>query len=170
MAVTANITVSFGADGGAAGDGHLSAEVDNRATGLNGGNTQFEPGDTAYFLVFRSDNVRIDSVQSSAGSIIGATVGTVTREEDLSFADVDSATLRVPASGITSIIWLGRSLGGLSLQADGVTVKTSARGVGVARVTYTAKNVHAYGLAAPSSVAGLTDFSILVFVAGSISG
>ena len=170
MAVTANITVSFGADGDAAGRGHLSAEVDGRENGLNGGNTRFEPGDTAYFLVYRSDNVSIDSVEPSAGSITGATAGTVTREEDLSFADADSATLRVPASSITSTTWLGRSLGGLTLQADGVTVRASGKGIGVARVSYTAKNVHAYGLTAPSSIAGLTDFPILVFVAGSISG
>jgi len=122
MAVTANITVSFGTDSGT-GDGHLSAEVDGRDDGLNGGETSFEPGDTAYFLVYRSDNVSIDSVECSAGSITSASAGLVTKEQDLSFAGTDSATLSVPASSITSTTWLGKTLGSLSLQPDGVTVR-----------------------------------------------
>ena len=169
MAVTANITVTFGTQDGAAGDGHLSAEVDGRETGLNGGETSFDPGDTAYFLVYRSDNVSIDSVESSAGSIIPATAGTVTKEQDLTFAGSDEASLSVPANSLGTVTWLGSPLGGLTLQADGVTVKASASGVGVARVSYTPAHVSAYGLVSPSSLGGLTDFPIVVLVTGSIA-
>jgi len=184
MAVTANITVQFGSSEAASGDGHLSAEVDSRPTGLNAtssgsagigtgtseAKTTFAPGETAYFLVYRSDNVTIDSVVSSAGSIVTATPGaSVTKEDDLTFADTDTATLSIPASAVGTVTWYGRSLGSLTLQPDGMTVKASASGVGVCKVSYTAKNVSAYGLRSPTSAGGETDFSILVLVKGNIT-
>jgi len=41
------------------GDGHLSAEVDSRSWGYNGGRSQYFEGDTCYVIVYRSANVRI---------------------------------------------------------------------------------------------------------------
>lgn len=171
MPVTANITVSFGdAAAAAAANAHLSAEVDGRDDGLNGGETSFAPGDTAYFLIYKSSNVTYDTPVSSAGTISAAgSQITVTKEDDIQFADADSATLSIPAESISSVTWLGRSLGSLTLQADKTTVKASAKGVAVARVTYTCK-ADAFGLASPATLAGLTDFSILVFILGHIAG
>lgn len=168
MSVTANITVSFGAETGAGVDGHLSAEIDDREDGLNGGDTSFAPGDTAYFLVFKSANVTYDAPVCSAGSIQTASAGSVEREEELTFADTDTATLQVPCTGSLSVLWLGRSLGSLTL-IDPMTVKASAKGVAVAKVTYSA-TADAFGLTSPSSLNGLTDFSILVFILGHIAG
>lgn len=167
MAVSATIQVSFGEGSDAGVDGHLSASIDDRATGLNGGDTSFLPGDTAYFLVFKSDNVAYDTPIASAGSIVAASLpsGYVEKEEDISFADADSGSLSVPASEILSYQWMGRSLGDLTLQPDKMTVTASAKGVAVARVTYRAP-CSAHGLQSPSSLNGLTDFSILVFIRG----
>ena len=54
------------------GDGHLSAEVDSRPYGLNGGRSQYFPGDDCYILVYRSNNVTIDtSVDPISGVIKG---------------------------------------------------------------------------------------------------
>lgn len=39
------------------GDGHLSAEVDSRSWGFNGGRTQYFTGDDCYVLVYKSVNV-----------------------------------------------------------------------------------------------------------------
>lgn len=47
-------TVSVQVQGG---DGHLSAEIDSRTWGFNGGRTQYFPGDTCYVLVYKSKNV-----------------------------------------------------------------------------------------------------------------
>lgn len=168
MAVTANITVSFGADAGADGSGHLSAEIDSRDDGLNRGYTSFAPGDKAYFLVFKSDNVEYDPpIASVLNSITSAGTGiTVSRTEELTFADTDTASLNVPCTGDLEVTWLGTSLGGLTL-LDPMTVKASAKGVAVASVTYDAA-ADAYGLQSPSSLNGLTDFSILVYILGRI--
>lgn len=170
MAVTANITVSFGDSANADGSqGHLSAEIDSRPDGLNGGVTSFAPGGSAAFLVFKSGNVTYDAPISSAGTIAGAGSGlTVEKEDDLTFADSDTASLSTPATGIVSVTWLGRSLGALSLQ-DSNTVKTGAKGVAVARVKYTCR-ADAYRLTSPATLAGLTDFSILVFILGHLAG
>ena len=171
MPVTANITVSFGADDAdaAGANAHLSAEIDDRPAGLNNGDTSFAPGDTAYFLVFKSSNVTYDAPITSAGTVFGAGSGiSVTKEQDIQFADEDTASLSVPATAITNVTWLGRSLGGLTLQ-DPTTVKASAKGVGVARVQYTCA-ADAFGLISPATLAGLTDFSILVFILGHITG
>lgn len=168
MPVTANITVSFG-DGADASSGHLSAEVDSRPDGLNEGRTSFSPGDTAHFLVYKSSNVSYNAPVSSAGSISARASGlTVTKEDDVQFADTDTASLSIPAQSIVSVTWLGRSLGSLAL-ADPMTLKASARGVAVARVKYTAQ-ADAWSLASPASLGGLTDFSILVFILGRLAG
>lgn len=170
MPVTANITVSFGdQDAGGGANGHLSAEIDSRPDGLNNGVTSFAPGDTAHFLVFKSANVTYDAPVASAGSISGGASGiSVEKEQDLQFADSDTASLSVPATGIVSTTWMGTSLGSLSLQ-DPTTVKASAKGVAVARVKYTCA-ADAFGLTSPATLGGLTDFSILVFILGHIAG
>lgn len=168
MTVTANITVSFG-DGADGSSGHLSAEIDRRPDGLNGGKTSFAPGDTAHFLVYKSANVRHDAPVASAGTINRGGSGiSVTKEDDIQFADTDTASLSIPVDSISSVTWLGRSLGSLTL-TDPTTVKASAKGVAVARVRYVAK-ADAWSLSSPSTLAGLTDFSILVFILGHLAG
>lgn len=169
MTVSATIQVSFGTDDTSGVDGHLSAEIDDRANGLNAGDTDFAPGDTAYFLVFASDNVTYDAPIPSAGTIVSASVsgGYVSRTQDLEFPDTNQATLDVPASEIESYKWLGRSLGDLTL-LDATTVQASASGVAVARVVYRAPAT-AHGLASPGAVNGETDYSILVFIRGHLT-
>lgn len=43
------------------GDGHVSAEVDSRAWGWNGGRTTFYPDDECYVIVYFSNNVTLPS-------------------------------------------------------------------------------------------------------------
>jgi hypothetical protein len=162
MAVTTSFQISFGDDD--ASSAHLSAEIDSRPEGPNGGNTRFMPGDVAHFLVYKSANVAYDNPIPSAGSVSGGGLVVVEKEEDIAFADTDTASLRIPAQSIVSVTWLGNSLGNLVL-ADPQTLRASARGVAVARVRFRA-NANTHALQSPASVAGLTDFSILVFILG----
>ncbi|MDO9189985.1 MAG: hypothetical protein Q7U24_08945 [Sulfurimicrobium sp.] len=162
----ATIRVQFGNPDGSEALGHLSAEIDTRPGGLNGGRTAFSPGETAYILVYKSDNVRITDTICSAGSLSaqGTTVVTVT--EELMFEDADTATLGKPArSSISQSVWYGRSLGGLTLQSDKVTVKASSKGVAVAKVAYDALAL-VYALSSPATLNGETDFSILALIKG----
>ncbi|MEO1752006.1 hypothetical protein [Thiofaba sp. EF100] len=162
----ATIRVQFGNPDGSGADGHLSAEIDTRPDGLNGGKSSFNPGETVYILVYKSDNVAITGTSCSAGSLSerGSTVVKV--EDELMFEDDDTAQLSKPArSGLSQAVWYGRSLGGLSLQPDKVTVKASSKGVAVAKVTYDAQAL-VYALASPSTLNGETDFSILALIKG----
>lgn len=162
----ATIRVQFGSPDGTGASGHLSAEVDSRPTGLNGGKTAFQPGETVYLLVYKSDNVSITESICSAGSLSAQGTATVTINDELMFEDSDSASLSVPArSGLASSVWYGRSLGGLTLQGDKVTVKAASKGVGVAKVSYEALAL-VYALASPAALNGETDFSILALIKG----
>ena len=90
----------------------------------------------------------------------------VTVTDELMFEDSDTATLSKPArSAISQSVWYGRSLGGLTLQSDKVTVKASSKGVAVAKVTYDALAL-VYALSSPSTLNGETDFSILALIKG----
>lgn len=162
----ATIRVQFGNPDGTGTNGYLSAEIDTRPGGLNGGRSAFSPGETVHILVYKSDNVTITSTPCSAGSLSlqGSTVVTIT--EELMFEDADTARLSKPAQGgIAQATWFGRSLGNLVLQQDKVTVKAQAKGVAVAKVTYDAQAL-VYALASPASLNGLTDFSILALIKG----
>lgn len=163
----ATIRVQFGSPDGAGGaSGHLSAAVDSRSTGLNGGKTAFQPGETVYILVYKSDNVSITETICSAGSLSAQGTATVTITDELMFEDSDTASLSVPArSSLATSVWYGRSLGSLTLQGDKVTVKAASKGVGVAKVSYEAL-AQVYALASPVSLNGEADFSILALIKG----
>lgn len=162
----ATIRVLFGSPDGS-DVGHLSAEIDTRPDGLNGGRTSFNPGETAYILVYRSDNVSITDTICSAGSLSPQGSSVVSVTEELMFEDTNIASIGKPArSGIVSSVWYGRSLGSLALQSDKVTVKAAAKGVGVAKVTYDAL-AQVYALSSPATLNGETDFSILAVIKGS---
>ncbi|WP_127476532.1 hypothetical protein [Sulfurivermis fontis] len=162
----ATIRVQFGNPDGTGSDGHLSAEVDTRPDGLNGGRSAFNPGETAYILVYKTDNVTITDAICSAGSLSAQGSAVVTVTEELMFEDSDTATLPKPArSGLSQTVWYGRSLGGLTLQSDKITVKAQVKGVAVAKVTYDAQAL-VYALSSPATLNGETDFSILALIKG----
>lgn len=56
------------------GEGYLSAEIDSRPFGLNGGKSQWFPGDTCYVLVYKSSNVRIVGTAVTSAEL-GTTFG-----------------------------------------------------------------------------------------------
>lgn len=162
----ATLRVQFGNPDGSGADGHLSAEVDTRPQGLNGGRSAFNPGETAYILVYQSDNVSITDTLCSAGSLTAQGSVVVTVTEELMFEDADTAQLSKPArSGLSQSVWYGRSLGSLVLQSDKVVVKAASKGVAVARITYDAL-AQVYALASPATLNGETDFSILALIKG----
>ena len=165
------IVVQFGSpqrDGQSAA-AHLSAEIDSRPDGLNGGKTSFLPGDRVGILVFKTPNVAVSAIECSSGSISTGGNVTVTRSEELTFANSDTANLSVPASGALSTRWMGRSLGTLSVAGDEPTaVRASSRGIGVARVSFPAQ-ADSYWLNSPATIDGLTDFSIVVVIVGEVS-
>jgi hypothetical protein len=168
---TASIVVTFtDPAAAAAASAHLSAEIDSRPTGLNSGVTSFKPADVAWFLVFMSDNVELAMTpECSAGSIgIGGLVPDITRVEDVAFINADSVNLQVPADSITSVVWMGRSLGACTLDPVSKTLlKATDKGLAVARVTYKT-HAESYSLTSPATLSGETSFSIQVLITGQL--
>jgi hypothetical protein len=147
------------------GGSMLKAEIDDRESGLNAGKTQFRPGDSPYYLVYRTSDVTITQHRSSAGVI--ATAGPGVREvtEYLEFADEQEASLSYPVSGSIAYTWLGNNLGRLQLVGQ-TGVKAATKGVGRAKVTYQSA-YQAYRLSnVPQELGGETSFDVLILIAG----
>ncbi len=167
MSDSATIVVHFGQAAGGGAAGHLSAEVDGRQGGLNGGQTSFAPGQPVYILAYRTPNVTIVSIEASAGTIAAQAPVTVTVTEELNFEDERTATLSKPVAGaaLSSVEWFGANLGSLTVQDDKMTVEAPDSGVAIARVTYSVA-ADVYKLDSPASINGQTDFPILVLIKG----
>lgn len=166
-APTTTLRVSFGQSTGA-GASYLSAELDAREDGLNGGETQFVPGGKAWFLIHKGANVSIDSVEASAGTVSLGGAITYVKTEEVVFEGGKTASLSMPSQGISSVKWMGRNLGGLTLGADGQTITASTEGVAVAKVSHSV-NATTGSLASPSVIDGETEFSIAVIITGSVA-
>ena len=157
--VTATLVVNFGASAGAEGAG-LILEIDDRAEGLNGGNTQFGPGDPVGYLLYQSAGVTVTDHVVTAGGYSSQGAGRRAVEEVLQFADAKEASLRYPAAGAVELTWIGRAGGSPSLRGE-QTVVLQETGIGLLRARYQAA-FSAFRLSGvPTSIP-----QVLVFVAG----
>lgn len=174
MASTTTIRVQFGTPtGGPNGDAQpafLSASLDSRETGLNGGKTSFKPGDMAVILIYKSTNVTLEQPIASAGSISLGSQVEVDITEDLTFLGELKTNLQIPPTGAITGKWLGRSLG--SISASGTGEVTASGGdsskVGVFRATYKG-TATVCTLVSPVDIEGATDFAIGVLIVGNVS-
>ena len=167
MSASTTIQIQFGNGATSLAGAVLAAEVDSRSNGLNSGKTSFNAGATAWFLVYKSDNVVVTSVDCSAGSIGTGTSIPITKTEDVTFTNSATDSLRFPANSIVSVQWLGRDLGAITLGDDKTTLTIPEAGLGIAKVTYITTG-YPYSLTAPATLNGLTDFPIAVLVTGDL--
>ncbi|MBF0130997.1 MAG: hypothetical protein HQL75_00210 [Magnetococcales bacterium] len=114
----------------------ISAEVDSRRDGFNGGRTTFFPGDTVYILVFKDDGVNLEDPMYSDGNMRFVGERNIKFSQDVTFSNTNVATLNKQSYQIENYIWIGRGLGSLSLSADRKSVVAEYSGVGIARVNY----------------------------------
>ena len=163
--VTTTLVVNF-TPSTADGTGLFTAEIDSRDTGLNNGKTSFEPGDSVGILVYKSDDVSIDQVRSSSGSVANLGLQSVTHTESIQFEGVATATLSRPAKAISSMKWLGNDGGAVTL-TDGINLSVANALVGVLKVTYTSEP-RGYRLSGvPHPLNGETEYDVLVQFDGS---
>ena len=154
--ITTTLVINF-----SAGDtgGILLAEVDDRPDGFNAGDTNFRPGSSPAFLLYKSSNVTIQQMVVTEGSLSALGSVTVEKSEDLQFAMEDTADFRYPyASGlVTDLI----APSGFSISAStGNTAKLNTKGVAIARVRY--KTVaQAYRIVGASG-----NLPVLVYISG----
>ena len=161
--VTTTITIQFGDN--AAAQGYLSAEVDSRPDGLNGGRSQFQPEDVVWLLVYAGPGVSYAPPQLSDGQLLRGSAVSVPQDEMLSFANSRETKLGKPASSTPTISWFGNSLGQVKLGSDQMSLQAERAGVAAARVKYTAQ-AQSWGIKAPKTSGGSSNFAITVFILG----
>lgn len=170
MPQTTTLVVQFGDDVTDIASSHLSAEIDSRDDGRNGGVTQFEPTDKVYFHVFKSDN--ITSLQTYASAFSAGMTGevdSITKEDVLVFAGTREASISVPVESGFTYKWLGNNLG--TITVSGTKAIASDGGpnkVGVAKVSYNASG-YVGEITSGAELDGETDFSIAVLIVGNES-
>lgn len=168
MTVTATLQVQFQ---GANKNGLLTAEVDSRPDGYNGGRTTFTFGDEPVFLVRKSPNVTITAIKTSVGTVTKVADG-VTQEEDfLTYYNSKSATTAKPISGNLEGVWYGQNLGRIKKGGDNEVVINESAPVteaGVLGVTYDS-NFTAYRLTGvPAKLNGKSAFTVFVVFIGQV--
>lgn len=160
--VTASIVVQFTSEGAA---GLLNAEIDSREDGFNAGKTSFQPGDSPAFLIFKSSDVNIVSIEPSAGNIASLASGLLDVEEFLTFANKTEANLSKPISGALTAKWLGNNLGVPQVVGDNL-VRVPTQGVGVLKVSYKAPFLARRLSGLPSVLNGETEYQVLILITG----
>lgn len=173
--ITTSIVVQF-SKADAEASAILQAEIDDRDDGLNSGNTSFEPSQTAYFLVYKSDNVTYDTPRSTAGSIVSAASGVREVEDEfITFTGDNTGSTQYPIRGksLSSYKWVGLVGGVVSVTGENeITVTPLTEGAdvfGVLAVSYSA-DYQAYGIKSPATLAGYTEFPIVAYIIGEIEG
>lgn len=144
--ITATLVVGFGEANLGANDG-LVVDVDDRPDGLNQGRTRFSPGDDVYILVYKTENVVLNTPVVSAGSLIprpGLSPVFYEKEQDLQFVDELEATLQypIPPGVLATGNWLGNSLGNVTQRGQlvvGIPAQAAAHWAGLYRHVHTAQ-------------------------------
>jgi hypothetical protein len=159
--VTTSLVVQFGSES-LADKYHLSAEIDSRPDGLNGGNTTFVGGDSPIFLVYASSELNLSFVQS-VGSQSPAGTGTVDVDEWITFANEKTSSLSKYPNGTVS---LEHFAGDTTGKVVGNTVVLDKPGVAVYKATYTAAYTAYKMTSIPLEINDETSFPVIVVITG----
>lgn len=164
--VTASLVVDFGQSDGA--KGILKVEIDDRPTGLNGGDTNFVPGQTVGYMVAQSSNVTVEAHIATYGTPVAVGSYSFTHTEIITFTGEVDVSPEYPILGSFTYAWLGRNPGTLAATETEIKL-TKAPGVidavGVATISYSTM-VSLYTLDSPTSLGGVQEFSIVVYLRG----
>lgn len=161
MASTKTVTTSLVIDfNQAEGEGILTAEIDDRETGYNLGDTAFSPGSEPAFLLYMSSNVTVDAIKVSEGSLvlISGSVSIATTEY-LTYANEKSAQPQHPVLTGSSAVTDSAGLTATPVVAE-TSVYFSTPQVGVLQLEYQS-TARAYRLVGAS---GLRP--VVVYIAG----
>lgn len=162
-AITTSLVVEFdaGDDGGL-----LVAEIDAFETGLNNGDTQFVPGDSPGFLIYKTSNVVIDTITPSVGTI--ANLGSQFTPEPIEdygiFTEERTINVNKPIFGGFTSKWLGNNLGGVTITEQTLTAANS--GVGVLKYSYSSFYSKHRLTGVPTILNGETSFPVVIYIVG----
>lgn len=161
--ITTSLVVQFNQG---EGNSILTAEVDSSPNGLNSGETQFVPGDSPGFLIYKTSNVVIDSITPSAGTIstVGSAFTTEPITEYLTYTDSKIQSTNKPILGSFSSKWLGNDLGAVTHTES--TVAAANSGVGILKVDYYSFHYQYRLTGVPLTLAGETSFPVVIYIVG----
>ena len=166
VVVTTSLSISFQILGGDA-ESVFKAEIDDRETGYNSGNTTFYPGSSPVFLIFASSNVTysLSDVESSEGTITELTGGSMPIVgEWLTFSNSVEASFEypcVPSSSLARVDTRSSNSKPIQYQSHSeIKMILKQPGVGVVKVNYTTR-FRAFRL---NGAAG--DAPVAIFVTG----
>lgn len=158
MAVSTSIVVNFSTGAAAETNKILKAELDEIK---NEDKTSFIGGDAVFYGVYK-ENVLGFTQKNSAGQISFVSNVERTKVDTITFADTNTASLSFPVKSISSVEWLGTSLGSLTYIGNS-QVKATNPGCAIAKVTYKS-SATIYKLQAPGTINGNSDFSIIICI------
>ncbi|MBF0370987.1 MAG: hypothetical protein HQL52_16180 [Magnetococcales bacterium] len=147
----------------------LAAEIDPRPEGNNLARTTFYAGDTVHFWVTTGPTVSLEQVSASTGRLNLNALENMSMTDDVVFLASDQAVLPRPAQSIQSIIWLGTSLGSLSLGEDGRTITANSEGTSIARIT-SLVSVRHVSIESPNKQSSLEAFPVQISLTGDTEG
>jgi hypothetical protein len=162
--ITTSIVISFSPEGSS---GYLSAEIDGRPEGFNGGKTQFSPGESPVFLVYKSADVTIVSIEPSAGNVAphSTPTGLTQHQQFMQFPKTTEGSLDRPIEGPLTHKWLGANLGVPTVVGD-TKIVIPTLGVGVLKLNYESRFL-AYKLSGlGTTLNGESTYEVLIFITG----
>ena len=171
--VTTSLVVSLGE--GADVASLYAAEVDSREDGLNGGRTSFNPGDSIYILLFKTDNVTTLHSVASQGSLTyqGTTDFEVEGFAEYPNENESSLSYPVPSGAVVTKQWLGNDLGNSTISNQSSILLSTDEAtlgdpyVGILKYSYTA--VADIYLLQDTLIPSEPEYSILCFFQGSVA-
>jgi len=153
-------------------DMQISAEVDQRPDGYNGGKTQFGWGDAVYLALYNDGKATNITAGATAGTISAVKNNeSITIKDLVQFVEVSEASPSKPVISLSSMTWFGgapqqrtpkASNGKIVLEFAG-SGTPPAVGVYVGKATYTTK-ANIYKLVLPQKPSGAdADYQVMVW-------
>ena len=153
-------------------DAILTAQVDSREDGRNGGNTNFFPGQVVYYLITKTDNVRVTKQTASAGYISFVENSIEDVEEFLTFANESEASTSNPIYGSYSTKWLGRVPNATLVKSSPTTFRlqssdgSAVDAVAVLKINYKVLHI-VYKLSGlGSTLSGESSYEVVISIIG----
>lgn len=160
--VTTNLIVQFGSPEDA--QFFLQAEIDGRDDGLNGGRTQFLPGDQPWFLVYRSPVLDL-TFEASSGNVFRGGSELIEQSEFITFARTTEASLsKLPEGAVTFTKLAGTGPSSPTVIDEKLTVPDPI--VAVYKAVYNARADNCQLRNVPLNLAGETSFPVVVVIIG----
>jgi hypothetical protein len=162
-AITTSLVVQFGSD---TDDSYtLSAEIDSRVEGFNKGNTSFLPGDSPYYLVYKSPELTLSTVQSTGNSVNSGTTD-IDVVEYITFANSKTQNLSKPPVGSVTLTQLASVGTPGTLSRDGQTLYYAEPAIAVVKAEYTTRPSVYRMTGIPTTLGGETTFPVVVVITG----